>query len=59
VFDAFYRGKEAPETPGTGLGLAIAKAIITAHGGKIWAEETVRGGTAFVFDIPIEESVVL
>ncbi|MGZ8579230.1 MAG: ATP-binding protein, partial [Actinomycetota bacterium] len=59
VFDAFYRGKEMPESPGTGLGLAIAKAIVTAHGGRIWAEETVRGGTAFVFDIPVEESVVL
>ena len=56
VFDAFYRGKEAPESAGSGLGLTIANAVVTAHGGRIWVEETTGGGTAFVFDVPLEES---
>jgi two-component system sensor histidine kinase KdpD len=59
VFEAFYRGRQSPESAGTGLGLAIAKAIVTAHGGRIWIEETTGGGTAMVFEVPLEEAVVL
>lgn len=59
VFEAFYRGHESPESAGSGLGLAIAKAIVTAHGGRIWIEETTGGGTAVVFEIPREEALVL
>ena len=44
VFEAFYRGREEPERPGSGLGLSIARAIVTAHGGRIWVEETTGGG---------------
>ena len=46
-------GATAPRSRGSGLGLAIAKAIVTAHGGRIWVEETTGGGTAMVFEIPI------
>jgi two-component system sensor histidine kinase KdpD len=59
VFEAFYRGRESPESSGSGLGLAISKAIVTAHGGRIWIEETIAGGTAVVFDVPTEEAAVL
>jgi len=41
--------------PGSGLGLAIAKAIVTAHGGRIWVEGAPGGGAAVVFEIPIGE----
>jgi two-component system, OmpR family, sensor histidine kinase KdpD len=54
VFEAFYRGREEPERPGSGLGLAIAQAIVTAHGGRIWIEETAAG-SALVFELPVEE----
>ncbi|MGZ8623359.1 MAG: sensor histidine kinase [Actinomycetota bacterium] len=53
VFEAFYRGGRSPEMPGSGLGLAIAKAIVTAHGGRIWVEGAPGGGAAVVFEIPI------
>ena len=54
VFEAFYRGTSIPDSPGTGLGLAIANAIVTAHGGRIWTEDTPGGGATFAFEIPIE-----
>ncbi|HEX6844255.1 MAG TPA: ATP-binding protein [Actinomycetota bacterium] len=60
VFEAFYRGGESPESAGSGLGLAIAKAIVSAHGGRIWVEQASEGGgTSVAFELPFEESVVL
>jgi len=38
VFDAFYRGDPARGEDGAGLGLAISRAIVEAHGGRIWLE---------------------
>jgi signal transduction histidine kinase len=40
---------------GTGLGLYIVKAIIDAHGGRIWAENNNDGrGASFSFTLPIQ-----
>jgi two-component system sensor histidine kinase KdpD len=40
-----------PGKKGLGVGLFVAKAIIQAHGGDIWAENT-NGGARFSFTIP-------
>jgi two-component system phosphate regulon sensor histidine kinase PhoR len=50
VFDAFYRVSRDSE--GSGLGLSIAKAIIEAHGGKIWVKSTPGEGSTFSFTLP-------
>ena len=51
VFDKFYHGKASP---GAGLGLAICRAVVNAHGGKIWAENRPGGGAVFRFTLPLE-----
>jgi signal transduction histidine kinase len=50
VFEAFYRGDAARGEDGAGLGLAISRAIVEAHGGKIWLEDG-RPGTRVHFTL--------
>jgi two-component system sensor histidine kinase KdpD len=52
VFEKFFREPRA-RGGGFGLGLAICRAIVEAHGGRIWAENLVRG-VAFRFTLPLE-----
>ena len=40
---------------GMGMGLAICRAIIEAHGGRIWCRNLPEGGAAFHFTLPIAE----
>ncbi|MDA8091753.1 MAG: sensor histidine kinase KdpD [Nitrospiraceae bacterium] len=49
IFDKFVHGAGG----GIGLGLAICDAIISAHGGRIWAENRPEGGAAFRFTLPV------
>jgi two-component system sensor histidine kinase KdpD len=63
VFDKFHRAVRehgpSPNSParkpeGVGLGLAICRAIVAAHGGRIWVENRSAGGASFRFALPIE-----
>lgn len=51
VFDRFWQANRTSRS-GAGLGLAICKAIVEAHGGKIWAASAVGRGTTMHFEIP-------
>jgi two-component system, NtrC family, sensor histidine kinase GlrK len=54
IFDKFHRIEDGMGTVrGTGLGLAIAKHIISAHGGRIWAESEVGQWSTFFFTLPL------
>ena len=53
VFEKFYRVPGASGAGGVGLGLTICRGIVTAHGGRMWAEARPGGGAAFRFSIPI------
>ena len=53
VFEPFFRGGAQAARPsnGAGLGLAISRAIVEAHGGRIWLEEAPHG-TRVRFSLP-------
>jgi len=53
IFDKFVRG--AATGGGIGLGLTICRAIISAHGGWIRAENRQGGGAIFRFSLPLSE----
>jgi two-component system, OmpR family, sensor histidine kinase KdpD len=53
IFEKFYRPAGVVTTSGIGLGLTICRGIITAHGGRIWAEQRAGGGAVFHFTIPL------
>jgi len=57
VFEKFHRAVREGGPSGVGLGLAICRAIVAAHGGRIWARNREGGGASFGFSLPIEGEV--
>jgi two-component system sensor histidine kinase KdpD len=54
VFEKFYRAPREGGPSGVGLGLAICRAIVTAHGGRIWVQNREGGGASFRFTLPTQ-----
>ncbi len=54
IFDRFHRVETGlhRRTEGTGLGLYLVKAIIDAHGGRVWVESAPGRGSIFMFTLP-------
>ena len=55
IFEKFQRGARAG-AGGVGLGLAICRAIATAHGGSVHAENRPGGGALFRLVLPLLEA---
>jgi C4-dicarboxylate-specific signal transduction histidine kinase len=52
IFDAFYSTKPG----GLGMGLSICRAIIEAHGGRLWASLSEPHGAKFQFTLPLNSN---
>lgn len=53
LFDRFYRGRAGRgSTFGTGMGLSITRGLLSAAGGRIWAENVAGGGARFSLAVP-------
>jgi signal transduction histidine kinase len=48
MFQPFYTTK----SKGLGMGLAISRALVVAHGGKMWAEPNADRGISVHFTLP-------
>jgi PAS domain S-box-containing protein len=55
IFDRFARVDNSLTrgTPGAGLGLFLVKAVIEAHGGRVWVESRPGRGATFNLTLPI------
>jgi signal transduction histidine kinase len=51
VFEAFFQANAGRTNGSAGLGLAISRAIVEAHGGRIWLEPSTAG-TSVRFTLP-------
>jgi two-component system, OmpR family, sensor histidine kinase KdpD len=58
IFEPFYRtpGEATSAVAGSGLGLAVSRAIVKAHGGRIWAEPRDGGGTGVHLSLPTQRT---
>ncbi|EFH90438.1 sensor histidine kinase [Ktedonobacter racemifer] len=56
IFERFYRidgSRQAQGGGGSGLGLSIVRAIVEAHGGRVWAENAPGMGARIIFTLPL------
>jgi PAS domain S-box-containing protein len=54
IFEPYWQ-PNGQKKPGAGLGLAIVRAIVEAHGGRVWVDTVPGSGSTFYFSLPAAE----
>jgi two-component system sensor kinase FixL len=52
IMDRLFQPFVTTKPQGMGVGLSLCRAIIEAHGGRLWAEPNPDGGAIFRFTVP-------
>ena len=52
IMDRLFQPFVTTKSQGMGVGLSLCRAIVEAHGGRLWAEPNPDGGTIFRFTVP-------
>jgi len=55
IFDRFARVDNSltRQMPGAGLGLFLVRAVVEAHGGRVWVDSRPGQGSTFCFTLPL------
>ncbi len=56
ILDNIFSPFSTSKAKGMGLGLSISRALVEAHGGKLWAEPPQTSGAKFCFTLPSENT---
>ena len=53
IFEEFRQGRDRAPGGGLGLGLSIVRHYVEGHGGRVWVEDSPRGGARFCLTVPV------
>ena len=53
IFNKFVRLHGNSFAKGLGLGLSFCRTAVLSHGGKIWVENVIGGGSRFILTLPV------